>query len=301
VTERACAIPPDAVAAVVVTYGPDTGFPERLARTAGQVGRVIMVDNRASESAQRALRGLRGPRVELIENPRNLGVGAALNQGVRRAAALGYAWVLTLDQDSEIDADLVDGLARVYAACPFGERVGLLNANARSRHSGQVAVRCRPSEEGYTEAATAITSGSLVRVRAYEEAGPYREDFFIDGVDLEHCLRLRRLGWRILVACRPLMTHAAGSMAERRVGRRVVVVPNAAPWRYYYVTRNLLRIFGAYAWREPGWVALAAVNMGKTVVKMVLFEDHRAAKFGCMTIGAWDAVTGSRRNRFLRD
>ena len=295
------AISAETVAAVIVTYGPDAGFPARLARTAGQVGRVIVVDNHARAPARLALRDLATPRIELIENPRNLGVGAALNQGVRRAEGLGCAWVLTLDQDSEVDADLVEGLGAVYAACPFREQIGLLNANARSKHSGQIAVRCPSPAQAYAEAKTAITSGSLVRVAAYAAVGPFREDFFIEGVDLEHCLRLRSRGWRILVSCRPLMTHAAGSMAERRVGRRVVIVPNAAPWRYYYVTRNLLRIFAAYGRREPAWVAAALANLGKTVVKMVLFEDRRAAKLGCMTMGAWDAATGSRRNRFLPD
>jgi len=292
-------IPPETVAAVIVTYGPDEGFAARLARTAGQVGRVIVVDNHSPDPVRRVLRGLAAPRIEVLENASNLGIGAALNQGMRRAEVLGCAWVLTLDQDSEIDADLVEGLGAVYAVCPFRERVGLLSANARSRHSGQIAVRCPSPSPPYLEAKTPITSGSLVRVAAYAAAGPFREDFFIEGVDLEYCLRLRSRGWRIVVSCRPLMTHAAGKMEERRLGGRVVIVPNHAPWRYYYVTRNLLRIFGAYGRREPAWVAAASMNLGKTVVKMVLFEDHRAAKLKCIAIGAWDAATGSRRNRFL--
>ncbi len=295
----ALGIPAERVAAVIVTYGPDDGFAARLARTAGQVGRVIVVDNHTDESVRRVLRGLAAPRIEVIENPRNLGIGAALNQGVCRAAALGCAWVLTLDQDSEVDADLIQGLGAVYAGCPFREQVALVSANARSKHSGQIAVRCPSPALPYIEAKTPITSGSLLRVAAYEAAGPFREDFFIEGVDLEYGLRLRSRGWRILVSCRPLMTHAAGKMEEHRLGGRVVIVPNHAPWRYYYVTRNLLRIFRAYGRREPAWVAAASMNLGKTVVKMVLFEDHRAAKLKCIAIGAWDAATGSRRNRFL--
>ena len=167
----ALGIPVERVAAVIVTYGPDDGFAARLARTAGQVGRVIVVDNHTDESVRRVLRGLAAPRIEVIENPRNLGIGAALNQGVRRAAALGCAWVLTLDQDSEVDADLIQGLGAVYAGCPFLEQVALVSANARSKHSGQIAVRCPSPAVAYVEAKTPITSGSLLRVAAYAAAG----------------------------------------------------------------------------------------------------------------------------------
>ncbi|HLJ60644.1 MAG TPA: glycosyltransferase [bacterium] len=287
------------VAAVIVTYGPDGDFPTRLARTTAQVGHVVLVDNHSPWHAREMLRSSTSARVELIENSRNLGIGTALNQGLRRAEALGYSWVLTLDQDSEVDSDLVASLGGLYDSCPFGETVGLLNANARSRHSGQIAVRCASSAQRFLEAKAAITSGSALSIAAYAAAGPFRDDFFIEGVDLEYCLRLRRHGFRILVSCRPLMTHAAGKMEERRFGRRIVVVPNHEPWRYYYVTRNLLRIFAAYFFYEPMWVVAALINLGKTLVKMVVFEDRRLAKLACVTIGVWDAMIGSRRNRFL--
>lgn len=297
-SSSASSISSETVAAVIVTYHPDAGFAERLEGTARQVGYVIVVDN---HSESRALRQLVTHRIELIENPRNLGIGAALNQGLHRAMALGYRWVLTVDQDSELGPDLVEVLGQIYAECPFAVHVGLLNANQRSKRSGQIAVRCTFSSQTFTEAKTVITSGSLMSVGAYAAVGPFREDFFIEGVDLEYCLRLRIRGFRVLVSCRPLMTHSAGSMEEHRLGNRVVLVPNHAPWRYYYMTRNLLRIFAVYLVLDPGWVAVALRNLVRTFIRMVLFEDQRAAKLKCVMIGAWDAFTGSHGNRFLPD
>lgn len=287
------------IAAVIVTYEPDADFPKRLQRVVGQVARVIVVDNSCRDPVRQRLRGIDPGTVDLIENGGNEGVARALNQGLRRAVQLECGWALTLDQDSEVDPQLVQALIALYERCPFRDRVGLIGANARSMHSGRLAVRCKGPQRDFIEVKTTITSGSLMAVPAYQVAGPFRDDFFIEGVDLEYCLRLRKYGFRILLSCQPRMTHAAGNMQERRLAGRTVVVSNHAPWRYYYVTRNLLKVSQMYFWREPAWVFAALVNLGKAIVTMLLFEDQRAEKVARMIAGAWDAATGSERLRFL--
>jgi len=289
------------VASVIVTYHPDPEFPARLERVVGQVGRVILVDNDSAPPIRIALRRLASEAVDLIENERNEGIARALNQGMARASALGFFWVLTLDQDSEVDPDLIQGLRSIYARCPKRDRVGIIQSNARSKHSGQVAVRCKESAPGFVEAKTVITSGSLVALSAYKTVGPFREDFYIEGVDLEYCLRLRRHGFKILLSCRPLMVHAAGRMEEHRLFRRTVVVANHAPWRYYYMAHNLARIVAMYFRFEPIWVFSAMVNFAKVLVKLMLFEDRRLDKIRYIAAGIWDAVTGRDTRRVLPD
>jgi rhamnosyltransferase len=287
------------LAAVIVTYEPDAGFTSRLERIAPQVTRLIIVDNSPSAPVRPHLPAGAPATVELIENGRNEGLARGLNQGLRRAAEAGCAWALMLDQDSEVDADIVPALLGVYERCPFRERVALVGANTRSPRSGRLAVRCAPSQGEFVEVKTTITSGSLVALPAYLAAGPLRDDFFIESIDLEYCLRLRRHGFRILLTCRPHMTHAAGAMEERRLVGRTILVANHAPWRYYYATRNLLVTARTYLWREPVWVLSALVNFGKAIVKMFLFEDRRSEKALRIIAGAWDAAIGSRRPRYL--
>ena len=40
---------------------------------------------------------------EIILNKENLGIATALNIGVRKALENGYEWILTMDQDPEVD------------------------------------------------------------------------------------------------------------------------------------------------------------------------------------------------------
>lgn len=289
------------IAAVIVAYFPDDAFLARVQRIGSQVETVVIVDNGGSSPIQERLRAFASGRVELIENARNEGIARALNQGVVRAAARGCSWVLTLDQDSEVDGDLIESLVAIRERCADREQVGLIHSNARSKWSGLLAVRCADPNAAFIEAKTVVTSGSLLSISAYRAAGPFREDFFIEGVDLEYCLRLRGSGFHILLSCKPLMIHAAGGMEERRLGRRIVLVANHAPWRHYYMTRNLLRIIAWYAFKEPLWSLTALMNLGKTVTKVLLFEDRRLAKLVCMLVGTWDALVGSTRVKFVPD
>ena len=79
--------PLDRVCAVVVTFFPDAGFPERLEKIATQVSRVVVVDNGTSGRSSLNLDMALGIRegITCIRNRENIGVAAALNQGVRAA------------------------------------------------------------------------------------------------------------------------------------------------------------------------------------------------------------------------
>jgi len=282
--------------AVVAAYRPDAGFADRLGRIQCQVARVIVVDN--SGPSDRAIgHQLAGTDVEVVENERNLGVATALNQGLRRASELELSWAVLLDQDSVVDMDALRRLAVIYDEYPAPEKIGLLAANARSLASGKLAVLGRRSRAGYFEVETTITSGSVLALAAYRSSGPFRDDFFIEGVDLEYCLRLRRHGFRILCSRDALMTHAGGQGLERSFLGRTVVVGDHEPWRYYYMLRNFVEIVRLYFCREPLWVLRATTNFVKTFIKIGLYERHKSAKFAAIARGVGDGIAGSWRGR----
>jgi len=282
------------VAAVIVTYNPDQEFKERIELIKNQVARVIVVDNYSLPLVRQMLRALKSSKIEVIENTSNKGLAAALNQGVLWAKKLGYSWVLTLDQDTTVDNDMVKSLVSIYSQCPFYEKIGLIGSNSRSKYSGRLYINCQNSKKDFIKVKTIITSGSLLSLTAYEKAGPFREDFFIEGIDLEYCLRLRKYGYEVLLSCRPLMTHAAGKMEEHHFFGRVILVANHEPWRYYLMTRNLLEIFFIYFWREPIWILEASFNFMKTVIKIILYEDAKMLKLKYLNKGIWDALFGRR-------
>ena len=43
-----------------------------------------------------------------------------------------------------------------------------------------------------------MTSGNLVNLDIYQKIGGYNEDYFIDGIDIEYCLRIKKYNYRIV-------------------------------------------------------------------------------------------------------
>ena len=187
------------VCAVVVSFHPEAEVAENLRALRGQVQGLVVVDNGSGADEvgmlQGALAELAGEvETGLIENGMNVGIAAALNRGVQWAMARGYGWVLLFDQDSAATPGYVASMLEGFAASRFGERLAILVPKYVDRRFGSVLEAPRGKTEGL-EAAT--TSGSLMPVTVFERAGWFAEELFIDGVDYEYSLRVRRLGYGI--------------------------------------------------------------------------------------------------------
>ncbi len=293
----------DAVCAVVVTYHPDQDFPARLERILPQVGAVVIVDNGSCDAAAAMLRALpANPRLDLVHNGENLGIATALNIGVRRAAARGYAWALLLDQDTMIDADMVEQLLSTQAA--YGETIPLAVIGSRFRDThGRAAERHRLQGEGelWEEMESVITSGSLLSLPAYAAIGPFRDEFFIDYVDTEYCFRARASGFRIIETRRPLMAHTVGSPSPHRVLWSTKWTTNHSADRRYYIARNntvLLREYGTANTRS--WRLKSLARCFRLCKRIALYETDKAVKIAAVGEGWWDAMCsrmGPRRKR----
>jgi len=294
------------VCAVFVTFFPDECFRERVARIAAQVSKIIIVDNTGTSTPARTFTDNDWETIEVIGNEENNGIGEALNQGVSRAIELGYDWVLTLDQDSWANPELVETLENMVLVQTGPQRVGIVGCNYVDENTQAPAARAPAHEPGFWLKETVITSGSLLSAAAYLDAGPFRSDFFIDFIDHEYCLRLRKLGYKVLMTREPLMTHALGGPTKYRLGGSPdlsLVLTNRSPLRRYYMTRNALLVARKYFTVEPRWVAksLASV-LCYAPLKIVLEKETRAKKLLGTFCGALDGLrsrTGRARLPWL--
>ncbi len=276
------------IAAVTVSYHPDSGFLARVRRVLPQVQRVIVVDNSGSAEIAQVLKEVEALGGECIRNSSNVGLASALNTGIQRAIDLEMSFVLTLDQDTMVDEEMILSLTRVWRGHPNRDRIAILGSNARSPISGRLAIRRPAGAEPFTEEKSVVTSGSLISLSAYKQLGAMRSDFFIEGIDSEYCLRAIVHGFKVLSTREPLMTHAAGKQDERRIFGRIVQVAHHEPWRYYYQVRNSICIARRYLAEEPAFVASMGLGFAKTFVKTLLFEKKRLRKLGSVLLGIKD-------------
>jgi rhamnosyltransferase len=285
----------ETICAIVVTYFPDAQFVERLNRIRGQVGLTVVVDNTGDTNVENLLGHLDGPRPEVIRNGENLGIGAALNQGLTRAKELGFKWAITFDQDSWVYPDLVAKLIAIYEKQPAPERVGMMGCNFEDVNTHETALGKREPETDFRETETVITSGCLISTAIFSLAGPFRSDFFIDYVDYEYCLRLRQLGYRIIISTEPLMLHALGAASPLSLDtgyRRVaMVLTDRSPLRRYYMTRNATYVVKRYFRTAPLWALRTLASVVVFAPLKIPFEKtERTRKMRATLRGFLDGI-----------
>ncbi|HXF98865.1 MAG TPA: glycosyltransferase family 2 protein [Gaiellaceae bacterium] len=103
------------VAVVVPAYEEERLVGETLRGIPGFVDRVYVVDDGSRDGTAERARAVGDPRVEVIRHERNLGVGAAIVSGYRRALEEGVDVTCVMAADNQMDPDELRGLVEPVA------------------------------------------------------------------------------------------------------------------------------------------------------------------------------------------
>lgn len=141
---------------------------------------------------------------------RNVGYGAAMNAGIRECLAREFDWILLLTQDARPSPGAISQLLATAERSPA---YGVLGPTLRDSHANAVfsyggfddaenitthrVERPTPGSTGTAACDWVDGSAMLVRARAYNEAGPLDEGFFMYFEEADFCLRVRAAGWRV--------------------------------------------------------------------------------------------------------
>ncbi len=281
------------VCAVMVTYYPQGAFRDRILAVAAQVDQVVIIDNRSPSEVREVLLAMSStPGIDVVLNSDNLGVASALNEGMNWAKARGYSWVLTLDQDSLIDKFLVARLQDICEQIEPKHTIGIIAPNFVDEYGKDVLRKMNlKGTAPWVEMPTVITSGSLISMAAFDACGLFRDDFFIDMVDTEFCLRLRAQGYRIYISRQVLMTHPIGRKTRHKLLWRQVNASNHSALRKYYITRNRLILAQRYLLREPAVVIRELLDSFYSLITIVLYETDKLNKYRAILLGMGHAVS----------
>lgn len=276
------------VVGCVVTYHPTPALERLLAALRPQVQALVVVDNGSPERTQIEALAHRMD-CHFAGAAVNRGMAAALNEGVALARELDAEWLATFDQDSEVPPTLIAGLLEGARLHPQPQAIGILCPAHRDTGMGRDYLQARDilvQAGAWRELRAAITSGSLVRMTVFSQAGLFDESLFIDGVDHDLCLRARRHGWRIVQVPGLVMPHALGAMTSRRLaGVDLAASHHGAPRRYYMV-RNQLEVSRRYLLLDPVWSVAGVWRLLTAAAAVLVFEDDKTAKFAAMARGA---------------
>jgi rhamnosyltransferase len=290
-------------AAVIVTYFPDANAIENLGKVSGLCDAVVVIDN-TPERMRVSFPDLNN--ITVWKPAENVGLASALNIGMRLAAKQGVENVFLLDQDSrpphryfqdmldfkaEIDREtdnwafyvpnFYDRNSKTFGVFPLLGRLTLRHATCEDLHL--------VSDD---RALIAITSGMLITVAAYRKIGAFRDDYFIDFIDNEYCLRAGTLGLSIAVNCDIVLDHSIGNRSLRRFCGLTIKPNNHLPTRRYYMSRNGIRTTIDYFPRYPCYAVLILARLVHETLSIILYENRKWEKIMALLLGAYHGVIG---------
>jgi rhamnosyltransferase len=187
---------------------------------------------------------------------------------------------------------MVSWIRRVWNGRDDADRIAVLGVNFVDAHRNQPWFRFPSDSQDLVDVKTVITSGSLIPLAVVTRVGRFRDDFFIDHVDDEYCLRARAMGYKVMITREPLSVHALGSRVVRQLPWRTIGSSNHSPARRYYMMRNHVILAKEYAIREPGWVIQTVCARSKSFVALLLVDDDRLLKSRLIWRGFVDGMSG---------
>jgi len=228
------------VAVVVLTYN-GKAVAERCLRSVFNSSyanmHVIVVDN-ASSDGSLAFLCSEFPLARGIANEKNLGVAAGRNRGFKEAARLGVDYILSLDNDTRIDKELITELVRM---CESDPSIGIVGPKSYM-DDGSDRIQCAGGKITYTQ------NVCSERGRGSRERGQYekieevdyfpgfgfmarREVFehlnFLDETfsgygheDTDFCMRARLLGYRVVYVPRAKLWHRGSATIGQYTPRK---------------------------------------------------------------------------------
>ena len=270
--------------AIVVLFYPDTEFNARLSALLTQFSFIVLVDN----TPNGAYLGDMPKAVHVLHNGLNLGIAAALNKGTDIAIDRGYEWIATFDQDSDVFPDYLKNTLTI-AAIRTPKPV-LVGSNYVNDESSIAAHRPPKKTTDAWVRSTLITSGTLMSARFAKNIGGFREDYFIDSVDHEFCLRAHRHGAEILMTVQPLMRHRMGKSSIGLFG--LIFSRQHAPIRRYYLARNTILTIREHGVQFPLWTLRQIFRLLGEGFSIAFLESEKCLKIRAFMRGLWHGLIG---------
>jgi hypothetical protein len=225
---------------------------------------IIVADNGSSDGTAQMLHE-EFPEVILIENPRNLGFTAPMNQALQRSQG---EYLLQLNPDTLVHPQAIGRLigfleqrpeagicgpkvlntdGSLQGPCRRGEPrplaviayfLGLYKLFPKSRRLGGYLMSYMGEDETH-EVAGVAGSCMLIRRQVVSQIGYLDERYFAYQEDADYCFQARQAGWKIYYYPEAQITHYGGMGGSQVQPYRSILEWHRSYWLYY--RKNLAR------------------------------------------------------------
>lgn len=263
---------------VIVTFNPDLDFVTNLERHIEIVKKIIIVDNNSNICLESIIPNEFLDKISVIHSETNNGIAWALNIGIKEAIKLDFEWIITFDQDSLPNINLLEN----YTLILNNEKnIGLIGTQFSLKENDYYKI-------SWKDSLTVITSGTLHPINIFNKIGFYNEKLFIDGVDFDFALRVKLAGYRVIRIDQPLLEHKLGTPVKK-FG---LESSNHNLIRRYYYSRNHVFLTKTYLTLFPMWIVKKNFFFLTSILTLIIVEDNVFEKLRTVLKGIKDGYKG---------
>jgi rhamnosyltransferase len=281
---------------IFVLYQPAGDFLSNLVKARAACPNVVAVDNSPDPDLQ-LHEYLRGQGMQVIFNGNEGGLAGAYNKGADVLLARQCDVIFLLDQDSRIDSSFFTGM--MQAAGELSTDTFLIGPKIYEIRLQRCMPVIPPGKRfpkpfriddrtaGLFPALCIISSGSAISAAAYCKLGPFKEDYFIEYIDIEYSLRARSQNVPVYMNAAVTLRQTHGRI--ERHGK--LFTTNHAAWRRYYIARNMVHCLRLYR-SCCGLHWLSGLMAMHQAMLVLLFESQKLKKLTAIACGYLDGKVG---------
>lgn len=253
------------LSAVVVWYNPTNKEKENINSYIKYVDKLYIVDNSEKENAFE-----NNKIIHYVFNGENLGIAKALNIGADLALKEKYDWLLTMDQDTSFKNDDVKKIFE-YIKNNDMKNIGIVSP----WHDTKLHIQ-KPKEE-IDYPIDVMTSGNFLNLKIFKKIGGFKDEYFIDGVDIEYCLRLKKYNYKVMRLNKFSIKHNLGNISYKHFFKKELLCLNHNYLRVYYRVRNYNYIKQEYHDIAPEFCDIL-VKIKALVWCIIFYENDKIRK-----------------------
>lgn len=276
------------LAAVVVVYNPDLDQTiSNIMQFIDFVDALVIWQNSPVESSFKVALENYSSKIVYKGTDRNEGIGYALNRSINWAIENGYSAILTMDQDSFFE-DFKTFNSKVEE---YFDRIdiGIYAPTIKSPYNNITDLSNNSNDFRIID--KSITSGSIYKIELFEKIGFFKEDYFIDVIDTEFCLRAKKNNIQVMEFTNCFLKQEFGSITKSKLG---FMSRNYSPKRLYFIIRNNIWLWKEYGSFYPAREKKYFVNyIFIQSFKIMVHESNKFSKYKAMLKGIYDGISRS--------
>lgn len=208
---------------VIVTYNFDDSLFDNIKNISIQ-SQLLIIDNSINDIMNEKLQIIseKYKNIKVIYNKENMGLSYSYNLALKYAKEGNYDYFVTFDQDTHISENTLLELIELM------DKYNLDSIGPNFRKISKY----KDTELSFPK--FIISSCNITKMQVYDKI-QYDDNLFIDNIDLDFCLLLKKYNYRFAMANNIFITHSIG---EKYTGKFGIEFYAHSPKRYYYIYRN---------------------------------------------------------------